>query len=320
MKITVVVRTYDRPKLLKEALLSIQLQSHSDWEVLIFDDSASVVNFEIYKKFKTNNSTKRIMYITSQQSYDMFQNSWIIAPDLAKGEVMVRLDDDDILAQDSLHFISKVYERNPELDFSYGSSATFNGNELVSIIQSQTPLEVPKTRHEWSAYTIPNNKPWKTPWAWTQNFYDEPRHWSSIVHCSKSNILCIFHTYAMRTSSVKAVKDKIVMTSKFIDDLEFFGSLDYLGLRHASLKKVLTYVRLHNDGRVTDPGKIVEGTDIYTENFRIRDKIDEMRPSGFRSQIIERLDIEDNFNNGIDTQLKVEFLNHKSSIASMNNL
>ena len=233
---------------------------------------------------------------------------------------MVRLDDDDILAEDSLHFISKVYERNPELDFSYGSSATFNGNELVSIIQTQTPLEVPKTRHEWSGYTIPNNAPWKTPWAWTQNFYDEPRHWSSLVHCSKSNILCIFHTYVMRTKSVKAVKDKIIMTSKFIDDLEFFGSLDYLGLRHASLKKILTYVRLHNDGRVTDPGKIIEGSDIYTENFRIRDKIDEMRPSGFRSQIIERLDIEDNFNNGIDSALKVKFLNHKSAIVNTNTL
>jgi glycosyltransferase involved in cell wall biosynthesis len=320
MKVTVVVRTYDRPDFLKEALLSIQLQSNKDWEVLIFDDAASVINFEIYKKFKANNTNKRILYLTSHQSYDMFQNSWIISPDLSEGELMVRLDDDDILAEDSLEFISNVYERNPELDFSYGSSATFNGNELVSLMQTQTPLEAPKTRNEWSAYTIPNNAPWKNPWAWTQNFYDEPRHWSSLVHCSKSNILCIFHTYVMRTSSVRAVKDKIKMTSKFIDDLEFFGSLDYLGLRHASLKRILTYVRLHEDGRVTDPGKVVEGIDIYTENFRIRDKIDEMRPSGFRSQIIERLDIQNNSNNGIDTALKVKFKNHKSLIDSINTL
>lgn len=320
MKVTVVVRTYDRPDFLKEALLSIQLQSHKDWEVLIFDDAASVTNFEIYKKFKTANKDKRVLYLTSQQSYDMFQNSWIIAPDLAEGDIMVRLDDDDILAEDSLEFISDVYQRNPELDFSYGSSATFSGNELAYVVQTQTPLEVPKTRNEWSGYTIPNNTPWKEPWAWTQNFYDEPRHWSSLVHCSKSNVLCIFHTYVMRTSSVKAVKHKIKMTSKFIDDLEFFGSLDYLGLRHASLKRILTYVRLHADGRVTDPGKVIDGIDIYTENFRIRDKIDEMRPSGFRSQIIERLDIQNNFNNGIDTALKVKFKNHKSLIDSINSL
>ena len=37
MKISVIVRTYNRPDLLKEALASVQLQSHTDWEVIIFD-------------------------------------------------------------------------------------------------------------------------------------------------------------------------------------------------------------------------------------------------------------------------------------------
>ena len=41
MKVTVVVRTCNRPEFLKEALASVQLQTHQDWEVLIFDDSAS---------------------------------------------------------------------------------------------------------------------------------------------------------------------------------------------------------------------------------------------------------------------------------------
>jgi 1-acyl-sn-glycerol-3-phosphate acyltransferase len=48
MKVTVVVRTCNRPEFLKEALVSIQLQTHNDWEVLIFDDSASDENISIY--------------------------------------------------------------------------------------------------------------------------------------------------------------------------------------------------------------------------------------------------------------------------------
>ena len=68
MKVTVVVRTYNRPEFLKEALVSIQLQTHTDWEVLIFDDAASVENFSIYNKFKDTNSDKRIMYLTTKQS------------------------------------------------------------------------------------------------------------------------------------------------------------------------------------------------------------------------------------------------------------
>ena len=58
MKVTVIVRTYNRPEFLKQALTSIQLQTHKDWEVIIFDDGASDINFNIYKNFKQINLDK----------------------------------------------------------------------------------------------------------------------------------------------------------------------------------------------------------------------------------------------------------------------
>jgi glycosyltransferase involved in cell wall biosynthesis len=298
MKVTVVVRTYNRPEFLKEALVSIQLQTHTDWEVLIFDDAASVENFSIYNKFKDTNSDKRIMYITTKQSHDLFQNSWLLAPDLAEGEIMVRLDDDDLLAEDTLEFLSETYTNNSELEFSYGSSVTFNENGLGELIQTRTCYEHPKSHHEWAGYTIPNNKPWREPWAFYRDYYPEARHMTSIIHCAKDNMFCVFHTYVMRTSSVKRVKDKIVMTSKFVDDLEFMGSLDYLGLGQASIKKILTYLRVHNSGRISDSGRITDNTNIFNENFRIRDKVDEIRPSGFLSKVIP-IHAPDNLNNGV---------------------
>jgi hypothetical protein len=232
---------------------------------------------------------------------------------LAEGEIMVRLDDDDLLTEDSLEFLSNLYEKNPELDFSYGSSVTFSENGLGDVIQTNTPFEHPKTHHEWAAYTIPNNAPWGTPWAFYRDYYEEARHLTSIIHCAKDNMFCVFHTYVMRTSSVKRVKDKITMTSKFVDDLEFMGSLDYLGLGHTSIKKVLTYVRIHNEGRVSDGGRITDNTNIFNENFRIRDKVDELRPSGFLSKVIP-LDAPDNFNSGVDDTLKTQFSSYKQRI------
>jgi glycosyltransferase involved in cell wall biosynthesis len=306
MKVTVVVRTYNRPEFLKEALVSIQLQTHTDWEVLIFDDAASVENFSIYNKFRDTNPDKRIMYITTKKSHDMFRNSWLIAPDLAEGEIMVRLDDDDLLAEDALAFLSETYTNNPELEFSYGSSVTFNESGLNEIIQTRTCYEHPKSHHEWAAYTIPNNAPWKHPWAFYRDYYPEARHMTSIIHCAKDNMFCVFHTYVMRTSSVKRVKDKITMTSKFVDDLEFMGSLDYLGLGQASIKKILTYLRVHNEGRISDGGRITDNTNIFNENFRIRDKVDEIRPSGFLSKVIP-IHAPDNLNNGITNELKINF-------------
>ena len=313
MKVTVVVRTYNRPEFLKEALVSIQLQTHTDWEVLIFDDAASVENFSIYNKFKDSNSDKRIMYITTKQSHDLFQNSWLLAPDLAEGEIMVRLDDDDLLVEDALEFLSNTYTKNPELEFSYGSAVTFNENELGHLIQTNTCFDHAKTKHEWAAYTITNNKPWREPWAFYRDYYEEPRHFTSIIHCAKDNAFCVFHTYVMRTNSIKRVKDKITMTSKFVDDLEFMGSLDYLGLGQASIKKILTYVRIHDVGRVSDNGREVDNTNIFNENFRIRDKVDEIRPSGFLSRVIP-LDAPDNFNNGVTNVLINKFSSYKQRI------
>ena len=126
MKVTVIVRTYNRPEFLKQALASIQLQTHKDWEVIIFDDGASDINFNIYKNFKQINLDKRVLYLTSNEPRGLYKPSWLIAPDLTEGELMVRLDDDDLLAEDCLEFLTKVYTENPELDFSYGSAVTFN--------------------------------------------------------------------------------------------------------------------------------------------------------------------------------------------------
>jgi glycosyltransferase involved in cell wall biosynthesis len=313
MKVTVVVRTYNRPNLLREALASIFLQSHNDWEVLIFDDSASIDNFKIYNDFKSLCGERRVMYLTTKQSHDLFQNSWLIAPDLAEGEIMVRLDDDDLLAEDALEFLVNTYTKNPELEFSYGSSLTFDENNIGDIIQTNNPFEHPKTHHEWAAYTIPNNAPWKDPWAFYRDYYSEARNMTSIIHCAKDNMFCVFHTYVMRTASVKRVKHKITMTSKFVDDLEFMGSLDYLGLGHTSIKKILTYVRIHNQGRISDGGRITDNTNIFNENFRIRDKVDELRPSGFLSKVIP-LDAPDNFNKGVDDTLKTKFSSYKQRI------
>ena len=318
MKVTVIVRTYNRPEFLKQALASIQLQSHTDWEVLIFDDGATDINFDVYKKFKSDNKDKRVIYLSAGEARGLYRRSWLMAPDLTDGEIMVRLDDDDLLAQDALEFLSNTYEKNPELEFSYGSAATFNGGELNNLIQTRTCYEHPKSHHEWAAYTIPNNNPWYEPWAFYRNYYTEARHMTSIIHCAKDNMFCVFHTYVMRTSSVKRVKDKITITSNFVDDLEFMGSLDYLGLGQASIKKVLSYIRVHNQGRVSDNGNLIDGTNIFNENFRIRDKVDHLRTSGFLSKVIPVVS-PDNFNNGVTDELKDKFSSYKQRILSISN-
>ena len=63
MKVTVIVRTCDRPDFLKEALASIFLQSYPNWEVIIFDDGATLENFKIFNNFKNLAGDRRVMYM-----------------------------------------------------------------------------------------------------------------------------------------------------------------------------------------------------------------------------------------------------------------
>lgn len=278
MKISIIIRTFNRPLLLKQALASISLQSHKNWEVIIFDDSnggKDILN--IIQNFRKQNPNNTTLYLNSNTPRYFFKKSWEIAPKMAQGEVMVRLDDDDLLAENSLESISKIYTDHPLLDYSYGSCIGFNENELTKKILTQTPLETPKTKDMWAGYL--ESHPWREPWNWITNYYDKPRHYTSIIHCSKANVMCCYSTYVIRTSSALSVLNKFNVVSN-VDDLEVMGSLDYLGLRHTSLKTTLSYIRKHDGGRVTDQIQL-----IRDELFKVRDKVEYLRPENFTSNV-----------------------------------
>jgi glycosyltransferase involved in cell wall biosynthesis len=279
LKISIIVRTYLRPKFLNRALLSIELQTYNNWEVIVYDDSGNLDNLKIVNDFKNRNKDKRVLYITSFTPLDLFKNSWKQSIYDSNGDVLVRLDDDDILDTESLDYINSIYVNNPNLDFSYGSAAIFKNNKIFEIIEAKTPHELEKTREIWAAYTIKDNHPWNNPWTWIEDYYESPQHFTSIIHASKSNELCIYATHVMRKDSVKKVIDKFEVTS-IVDDLEFFGSLEYLGLSHCSIKKILSYVESHDKGRMT------QNSEFFDEINRVRDKVDYLRINDFKTNIL----------------------------------
>jgi glycosyltransferase involved in cell wall biosynthesis len=303
MKISVIVRTCNRPDFLEEALASIQLQTHKDWEVIVFDDGDTSENQSIVNEFK-DRTDNLVTYINSGKQYHLFKESWKIAPKISQGEIMIRLDDDDILDSECLEYVDKVFSETPDLDFAYGSSVLFNGDELTDIMETKTPIDYPKTKSTWSGYI--EGYPYNKPWSHTHDYFDEPRHPSSIIHSSKLNQFCIFHPYVMRTKSILPVLDKINMTSNFVDDIEFLGSLDNLGLGYNTLNKVLTYDRKIN------------GVNLWDDIFRVRDEVDFLRPDGltFKSKII-KIKFDSNYTLTIDVELKEKF---KKTLSNINKI
>ena len=287
MKITIVLRTYNRPQFLREALSSISNQSHTDWEVLIFDDMGSIENFEIYSKFKAYHTENRVVYVTSTSQYEFFKKSWNDGVHLATGDTCIRLDDDDLLLPYTLEYISNLYRDNTDLDFTYGSAKFFREDgTLDGGIGGRTPFES-TTKSNWGPYTIPNNAPWEQPYCWFENWYSEPTPFTSIIHASRFNVLCIYHLYTFRINRVKEVIDKIHISSNLCDDLEFYGQLDYMGLRQAAIKDTLLLCRIHTEDRVSDLTKKSEGgLDWRGEIERVRCKVDRCRENGFVSKVV----------------------------------
>jgi glycosyltransferase involved in cell wall biosynthesis len=287
LKISIVLRTYKRNKFFKQALSSISHNDYKNWEVLIFDDSGSSENFNTYLNFKKLHPNNRCVYITSSTPYEFFKDSWKGGFNLATGDICIRLDDDDLLLPYTLKYISGIYEKNKNLDFAYGSSLSFNeDNNITDGISGKSPAES-TTQNGWGPYITPNNYPWKNNYYWVNDYYEYPTRFTSIIHASRANILCVYHLYSFRVSSIKNVLDSVIISSTLCDDLEFLGSIDYLGLSHNSIKDILILNRNHNDDRVTNYKNIAESGHIWpNEVERVRCKVDELRCDGFTSKII----------------------------------
>ena len=108
------------------------------------------------------------------------------------------------------------------------------------------------------------------------------------------------------------------MTSNFVDDIEFLGSLDNLGLGYNTLNKVLTYVRKHDKGSVTDKDRKINGVNLWDDIFRVRDEVDFLRPDGltFKSKII-KIKFDSNYTLTIDVELKEKF---KKTLSNINKI
>jgi glycosyltransferase involved in cell wall biosynthesis len=284
MKITAVVRTNNRKEFLKECLCSISIQTHEDWEILIFDDGENELNYSIFREFRQHHSDKRIVYITSVTPFDFYKKSWTYSSFVSEGDVIFRIDDDDLLLPYSFEVISDIYEKNPSLDFSFGSSATFcnETQNILSTFYNQMPSEH-KTRNAWSKYLYPGTD----DYMWWLGHYPEEIGYTSIVHASRANVMTVYHPYVMRKKSLLVLGEIVIPTSNIFDDLEFLSTLEYRNLTYSTLKKVLIFVRSHSEIRRISQSDVSDRINPFEEITRVRDLCDIIRPQDFAASTLD---------------------------------
>lgn len=157
-KISIVTPTFNRVEYLEECILSVISQGYPNLEYIICDGGSS--NPELFKLL---------------EKYSSNFHSWDSIPDnghaeairrgfeKSSGEILGYLCSDDILLQNSLFKLAKIYNKYPNCDVFYGNTITLgNDGQVIST----------KKCFPFNKYALFTSLPWSQPsMFWTKNAY-----------------------------------------------------------------------------------------------------------------------------------------------------
>lgn len=144
-KISIVIPTYNRDHLLKEALMSALNQDTSEiYEIIVVEDSPEE-DSKIERLIKEINNPKIILY-KNKKNLGLFGN-WNRCLELARTEWICMLHDDDILFPNYISTIYKTINENKNADFIFYKPLVIDlRNQSVADIniESKEDIEVKK--------------------------------------------------------------------------------------------------------------------------------------------------------------------------------
>jgi len=112
VKITVIILSHNRPRLMLEAVQSLKDQTFSNWECLVLDDSTSTDEMEKALAEVEKDSRFRIVKVHDTS----ISRLWNQGVDMAKGQYVCTLDDDNKKYPEYMEKMSKVLDENIQFD------------------------------------------------------------------------------------------------------------------------------------------------------------------------------------------------------------
>jgi teichuronic acid biosynthesis glycosyltransferase TuaG len=113
-KVSIILATHNGQKYLKEAIESVQSQTYIDWELIIINDASTDMTQQIIDGFCHNNSRMISLQNSKNLERSASRNRGI---NIAKGEYIAFLDDDDIWLPEKLEKQVVFLDNNPEYGF-----------------------------------------------------------------------------------------------------------------------------------------------------------------------------------------------------------
>lgn len=139
MKFTIAIPAY-KAKYLRECLVSVLSQSYEDFEVIILNDKSPENLREIIDDFDDH----RIRYYENDKNIGALNlvDNWNKCLDLAEGEFIICMGDDDKLLPHCLSEYLKLMEKYPDLDVYHGWTEIIDENsEFVRLQEARPEIE-----------------------------------------------------------------------------------------------------------------------------------------------------------------------------------
>ncbi len=123
--ISVIMPVYNvNPKYLREAIDSVLNQTYSNFELCIADDaSTSKETIEVLKEAEKQSSKIKVVYRKENGHISRASNSAI---EIAQGEFLALLDNDDVLTENALYEVVKKLNENKDFDLIYSDEDKIN--------------------------------------------------------------------------------------------------------------------------------------------------------------------------------------------------
>ena len=113
--VSVVLTTFERPPLLAEAIASVQAQTHEHWELIVVDAGSGDETPQLLAAIDDG----RVRPVAAERLATPAARNRAL--DLARGELVAYLDDDNVMLPGWLAAVAWAFERHPDVDVLYGT-------------------------------------------------------------------------------------------------------------------------------------------------------------------------------------------------------
>lgn len=127
-KVSIIIPTYNREKIIEETLVSAINQDYNDYEIVITDNCSTDKTYDILKEYEKK--YKNIRVYQNSKNLGPVRN-WKKAIELAKGKYIKILWSDDQISEDFLSKTVPVLESDSEIAFVYTKTLIYSENKKI---------------------------------------------------------------------------------------------------------------------------------------------------------------------------------------------